>query len=273
MIRAGRRLAVAVVCAASALPVAPAAATAPTVEVLPVDFTVVAGPGETLPTGGTNPCPLAIAFHNAGTFGFQTLSDRDGTAVRQLIRSARFTETYSANGRSLSTVSPAPAASTSRAARSASAATCATSPSPASGSSCPGRPRRDQQQRQPRELLGTRHPRRRGLLRGAVGVIPRVRAPAAARAAPTRRPAGGAAPSRRARRAERAQLRRAAGAEAAPALRGDSARRPGASLATPGSRVGQRMRASPLPLRRRPIGTRTISAATTRSSRPCLDAA
>lgn len=39
---------------------------------------------------------------------YRTFFDRDGAPVRQLIRSAKFTETYSANGRSLTTISVAP---------------------------------------------------------------------------------------------------------------------------------------------------------------------
>ena len=40
---------------------------------------------------------------------YRTFFDRAGTPIRQVIRSAHFTETYSANGRSLTTISVAPA--------------------------------------------------------------------------------------------------------------------------------------------------------------------
>ena len=57
---------------------------------------------------GTNPCPFTVTLHHQGTFVARTFFDRDGTPVQQLIRSAGFTETYSANGRSLTTISVAP---------------------------------------------------------------------------------------------------------------------------------------------------------------------
>jgi hypothetical protein len=107
MSRAVRRLNIAAVCMAVALPVASAAAAPPTVEVIPFDETEVIAPGEVMGFA-TNPCPFTVTLHHQGTFVVRTFFDRDGTPVRQLQRSAHFTETYSANGRSLTTISVAP---------------------------------------------------------------------------------------------------------------------------------------------------------------------
>jgi hypothetical protein len=108
MIRAARRIAVAAACVTAVLPLAFAGATPPTVEVMPYDLVEVIAPGEPL-NFDTNPCPFAVTLHHQGTFVYRTFVDRDGTPVRQLVRSAHFTETYSANGRSLTTISVAPA--------------------------------------------------------------------------------------------------------------------------------------------------------------------
>jgi hypothetical protein len=108
MVCAARRIALAAACMAAALPLASARATPPVVEVIPYDSIEVVGPGE--PLGfATNPCPFAVTLHHQGTFVYRTFFDRAGTPIRQLIRSAHFTETYSANGRSLTTISVAPA--------------------------------------------------------------------------------------------------------------------------------------------------------------------
>jgi hypothetical protein len=108
MIRAARRFVVAAACTTAALPVAAAAATPPVVEVIPYDVTEVVAPGELLGFD-TNPCPFTVTLHHQGTLVYRTFFDRAGTPTRQLVRSAHFTETYSANGRSLTTVSVAPA--------------------------------------------------------------------------------------------------------------------------------------------------------------------
>ena len=108
MVRAARRLVLAVVCMAAALPPASAGAAPPTVEVIPYDSIELVAPGEPL-VFGTNPCPFTVTLHHQGTFVYRTFVDRNGTPIRQLIRSAHFTETYSANGRSLTTISVAPA--------------------------------------------------------------------------------------------------------------------------------------------------------------------
>ena len=81
-------------------------AIAPTVEVSPFELIEVVAPGETL-NYGTNPCTFTVTIHHQGTFVITTFFDRDGTPIRQLGRSVDFTETYSANGRSLTTKSTA----------------------------------------------------------------------------------------------------------------------------------------------------------------------
>ena len=99
-----RRLIVVTTCVLAVLPVSSAGATRPTVELMTFELIEVVAPGETL-VFGTNPCPFTITIHHEGTFVATTFFDRDGTPIRQLIRSKDFTETYSANGRSLTTKS------------------------------------------------------------------------------------------------------------------------------------------------------------------------
>ena len=104
MISATRRcaLGVAIACAAVALPAAPAGAAPPTVEVEP--FHEV----EVIPAGAA--CDFEITLEHDGTFVTTTYHDRDGSPIRQLVRfGEHFTETYSANGRSLTTISIGPA--------------------------------------------------------------------------------------------------------------------------------------------------------------------
>ena len=57
-------------------------------------------PGEKL-NFGTNPFSFTITIYHQGVFVATTFFDRDGTPIRQLVRSKDFTETYSANGLSL----------------------------------------------------------------------------------------------------------------------------------------------------------------------------
>jgi hypothetical protein len=83
-----------------------AEASPPTVTVEPYELVEVIAPGEPL-IFGTNPCPFAITIHHQGTFVTTTFFDADGTPIRLLGRSKAFTETYSANGRSVSTKSVA----------------------------------------------------------------------------------------------------------------------------------------------------------------------
>jgi hypothetical protein len=102
MVRAARHFAVAAVCAAAALPAAAADAAAPSVDVEPFDAVEVVPAGEV--------CAFDVTIHHEGTFVTTTYYDRSGTPIRQLIRfGEHFTETYTANGRSLSTISISPA--------------------------------------------------------------------------------------------------------------------------------------------------------------------
>lgn len=85
---------------------ATAGASPPTVTVEPYELVEVIAPGEPL-IFGTNPCPFAITIHHQGTFVTTTFFDAEGAPIRLLGRSKAFTETYSANGRSISTKSVA----------------------------------------------------------------------------------------------------------------------------------------------------------------------
>ena len=85
---------------------AAAEASPPSVTVEPYELVEVIGPGEPL-IFGTNPCPFAVTLHHEGTLVTTTFFDAEGTPIRLLGRSKAFTETYSANGRSISTKSVA----------------------------------------------------------------------------------------------------------------------------------------------------------------------
>jgi hypothetical protein len=89
--------------AAAALVVPAAASAAPPVtETISLDETFV------YPVGAAdNPCPFELTYHNRGTFVITTFVDPSGTPVRQFARGADFLETYSANGREISSVTPA----------------------------------------------------------------------------------------------------------------------------------------------------------------------
>ena len=91
--------------AAIGTPIA-AEASPPTVTVEPYELVEVIAPGEPM-IFGTNPCPFAITLHHQGTLVTTIFFDADGTPIRLLGRSKAFTETYSANGRSVSTKSVA----------------------------------------------------------------------------------------------------------------------------------------------------------------------
>jgi hypothetical protein len=54
-----------------------------------------------------NPCPFELTYHNRGTFIVTTHFDADGTNVRQFARGTDFLETYSANGKQISSITPA----------------------------------------------------------------------------------------------------------------------------------------------------------------------
>jgi hypothetical protein len=103
MSRPERCFVLAAVCTVATLPVTPASAVPPSTEVVPFDEIEVIEPGQ------GSPCSFAITIHHQGTFIMTTFFGRDGTPIRRLVRSGgHFTETYSANGRSLRTVSPVP---------------------------------------------------------------------------------------------------------------------------------------------------------------------
>ena len=89
--------------AATALIVAAAAsATPPVAETISLDETFV------YPVGSAdNPCPFELTYTNRGTFVISTFVDSSGTPVRQFARGVDFLETYSANGRTISSVTPA----------------------------------------------------------------------------------------------------------------------------------------------------------------------
>jgi len=54
-----------------------------------------------------NPCPFELTYHNRGTFIFTSHVDGDGTPVQQFARGTDFLETYSANGKEISSRTPA----------------------------------------------------------------------------------------------------------------------------------------------------------------------
>jgi hypothetical protein len=89
-------LAVTVLASASAASAAP-----------PVRSTVVVDETFVYPAGDPNPCPFEITYRNQGTFLVTTFVDSSGTVVRELDRSAHFLESYSANGKVISSKSPA----------------------------------------------------------------------------------------------------------------------------------------------------------------------
>jgi hypothetical protein len=94
-------LALAFTCAVTALAAAPAAATPPTVEVEPFHEVEVVPAGEA--------CAFDVTIEHDGTIVTTTFYDRDGTPIRRLVRwGEHFTETYSANGHSLTTISISP---------------------------------------------------------------------------------------------------------------------------------------------------------------------
>jgi hypothetical protein len=82
-------------------PASVASAAAPTRSTVVLDETFV------YPAGDPNPCPFEITYRNQGTFFITTFFDSNGTAVRELDRGAYFLESYSANGKTISSVSPA----------------------------------------------------------------------------------------------------------------------------------------------------------------------
>ena len=96
-----RLITLVLVLAALALP-ASALATPPATETMHVDETFVLAPGT-----AENPCTFDVTYRNTGTFVITTHFDADGTAVRMFARGSDFLEEYSANGKVLSSRSPA----------------------------------------------------------------------------------------------------------------------------------------------------------------------
>jgi hypothetical protein len=95
------RLTILLTATALAAPAA-ALATPPETDTIVVDETFV------YPVGSTdNPCPFELTYHNSGTFIVTTHLDADGTTVRQFARGTDFLETYSANGKEISSITPA----------------------------------------------------------------------------------------------------------------------------------------------------------------------
>jgi hypothetical protein len=95
------RLTIILTATALAAPAA-ALATPPETDTIVVDETFV------YPVGSTdNPCPFELTYHNSGTFIVTTHLDADGTTVRQFARGTDFLETYSANGKQISSITPA----------------------------------------------------------------------------------------------------------------------------------------------------------------------
>jgi hypothetical protein len=95
------RLTIILTATALAAPAA-ALATPPETDTIVVDETFV------YPVGSTdNPCPFELTYHNSGTFIVTTHLDADGTTVRQFARGTDFLETYSANGKEISSITPA----------------------------------------------------------------------------------------------------------------------------------------------------------------------
>jgi hypothetical protein len=81
---------------------AAALATPPETDTIVVDDLFV------YPVGSAdNPCPFELTYHNRGTFIVTTHVDADGTIVRQFARGTDFLETYSANGKQISSITPA----------------------------------------------------------------------------------------------------------------------------------------------------------------------
>ncbi len=86
---------------ALAVPVV-AFATPPTTEAILFDETFVYAPGS-----DENPCSFELTYHNEGTYLVTTYLDSSGVVVRQFARGIDFLETYSANGKVISSRTPA----------------------------------------------------------------------------------------------------------------------------------------------------------------------
>jgi hypothetical protein len=81
---------------------AAALATPPTTESISFDETFVYAPGT-----AENPCAFELTYHNEGTYLVTSHVDSSGAVVRQFARGIDFLETYSANGKEISSRTPA----------------------------------------------------------------------------------------------------------------------------------------------------------------------
>ena len=77
-------------------------ATPPTTEAISFDDTFVYATG-----ADENPCSFELTYHNKGTYLVTTHLDSYSVAVRQFARGIDFLETYSANGKAISSRTPA----------------------------------------------------------------------------------------------------------------------------------------------------------------------
>jgi hypothetical protein len=73
----------------------------------PLRSTVVLDETFVYPVGDPNPCPFEVTYRNQGTFFVTTFVDANGNIIRELDRGAYFLESYSANGKVISSKSPA----------------------------------------------------------------------------------------------------------------------------------------------------------------------
>jgi hypothetical protein len=76
--------------------------TPPTWEPISFDDTFVYAPG-----AAENPCSFELTYHNKGTYLVASFVDSSGALVRQFARGVDFLETYSANGKEISSRTPA----------------------------------------------------------------------------------------------------------------------------------------------------------------------
>jgi hypothetical protein len=74
----------------------------------PLTSTITSDDTFVYPVGSPdNPCPFELTYDNHGTFIVTTHLDADGTPVLQFARGTEFLETYSANGKEISSRTPA----------------------------------------------------------------------------------------------------------------------------------------------------------------------
>jgi hypothetical protein len=102
LMRVALCLTLVVVVVVAVLASAPAVSAAP-----PLRSTVVLDETFVYPVGDPNPCPFEVTYRNQGTFFVTTFVDANGNTIRELDRGAYFLESYSANGKVISSKSPA----------------------------------------------------------------------------------------------------------------------------------------------------------------------